>query len=131
MIAMINGIHILATHIYTTAGVKKVPWLTIIILIIGAVIAIVSGGTEDRSMRSIFKESKKRGFGVVAGLIIMIASIIPLFINIHDGDETHKEYKVTLDNSVRYNEFVSKYKVIKVEGKILNIERRKHHELHN
>lgn len=81
--------------------------LTLIMLITGVVIMFVGCTSLDQSY-----------------LIGVGLSILMFAVGI--GAKSHPEqYKVTLSNSVSYNEFVARYEIIETEGNVLTVEERK------
>ena len=89
------------------------------------------------------------GWCIAIGFVLLIAFVVPLAINIVDGNTiwslifivlmigsfsvmilsdtenknsiNHIEYKVTIDDSVSMNEFLDKYEILDQEGKIYTV----------
>ena len=59
-------------------------------------------------------------------LVLMIASIVVACLGGSESktDVSHIEYKVTIDDSVSMNEFLSKYEILDQEGKIYTVKER-------
>ena len=58
-------------------------------------------------------------FAAVAAFLLTAIALIPLWISIDPTEVT--DYKVIIDNSVKYVEFTEKYEVIDQEGEIYTI----------
>lgn len=81
--------------------------LTLIMLIAGVVFMFIGCTSLDKS------------YLIGIGLAILTFAVCI-------GVKSHPEqYKVTIDDSVSYNEFTDHYKIIETDGKILTVEERK------
>ena len=56
---------------------------------------------------------------LLAGGVLMVCGLILAA----QGVQPHpKQYKITVDNTVSYNEFTAKYNIIETDGKIITVE---------
>lgn len=79
-----------------------------IILIIAVLFLIILGGVLLLKFDALLA-----GFAFMAFALIVAAQ----GINPHP-----KQYKITVDNTVSYNEFTAKYNIIETDGKIITVE---------
>ena len=63
-------------------------------------------------------------FGLLVGLACGLLTGIPLSSIWVSDEVNHIEYKVTIDDSVSFNEFNDTYKIISQDGKIFTIQER-------
>lgn len=91
------------------------PCLIVIILINAAAILTVVGHFKYSN-----KESRKTSIwlfaiALIMGIIVMINEQIPFL------SKQYNQYEVTVDDNVKFNEFMNKYSIIKVNGNIYTI----------
>jgi hypothetical protein len=108
---MLDGIHVL-NKVAETENPEWGIWASIAIFIIIVIIAyIVVEKTDDNGLCPII---------LLIGLAISF--MVFLFISENYKTPTGKyTYQVTMDKSVDFSEFNSKYEIIKTEGKIYTI----------
>ena len=56
---------------------------------------------------------------LLAGGVLMVCGLILAAQGVHPHP---KQYKITVDNTVSYNEFTAKYNIIETDGKIITVE---------
>lgn len=56
---------------------------------------------------------------LLAGVVFMALALIVSAQGVHPHP---KRYKITVDNTVSYNEFTAKYNIIETDGKIITVE---------
>lgn len=96
-----NGVTILQTILAVTNK-------EYIIIIIAALFLIILGGVLLLKFDALLA-----GFAFMAFALILAAQ----------GVSPHpKQYKITVDNTVSYNEFTAKYNIIETDGKIITVE---------
>lgn len=61
-------------------------------------------------------------YAAIVAILITAGGLIPLWFSIGLTEVT--EYKVIIDDSVKYNEFIEKYEVIDQEGDIYTVRER-------
>lgn len=79
-----------------------------IILIIAVLFLIILGGVLLLKFDALLA-----GFAFMAFALIVAAQ----GVHLHP-----KQYKITVDNTVSYNEFTAKYNIIETDGKIITVE---------
>lgn len=110
-----EGVTILST---TTVTILGVPWGVAIFLALAtfAMIFLLL------SLKTVKKPIEYFYAAIVAVLVTAIA-LIPVWISIGGATEV-TEYKVIIDDSVKYNEFIEKYEVIDQEDEIYTVRER-------
>ena len=96
-----NGVTILQT-------IPAVTNKEYIILIITVLFLIILGGVLLLKFDAL-----------LAGFAFMAFALIVAVQGVHSH---HKQYKITVDNTVSYNEFTAKYNIIETDGKIITVE---------
>lgn len=56
---------------------------------------------------------------LLAGVVLMALALIVAAQGVHPHP---KQYKITVDNTVSYNELTAKYNIIETDGKIITVE---------
>lgn len=56
---------------------------------------------------------------LLAGVALMACGLILSAQGVHPHP---KQYKITVDNTISYNEFTAKYNIIETDGKIITVE---------
>lgn len=56
---------------------------------------------------------------LLAGVALMACGLILAAQGVHPHP---KQYKITVDNTISYNEFTAKYNIIETDGKIITVE---------
>ena len=79
-----------------------------IILIIAVLFLIILGGVLLLKFDAL-----------LAGFAFMAFALIVAVQGVHSHS---KQYKITVDNTVSYNEFTAKYNIIETDGKIITVE---------
>lgn len=79
-----------------------------IILIIAVLFLIILGGVLLLKFDAL-----------LAGFAFMALALIVAAQGVHSHP---KQYKITVDNTVSYNEFTAKYNIIETDGKIITVE---------
>ena len=74
----------------------------------------------------IFRNSKQRKDAFVPSFIVSIFTLLGIFVSIHGfthlpENKYQTRYEVTISNDVNFNEFTSKYQVVKQDGLIYTI----------
>lgn len=107
-----QGVHILNEFVYK--GAVAMPWLGIGLgCCIGGVIGVFVFSWVDKIPRKI----RNCAITILIGIVLFGAGV-----NIFAPREMIPRYQVIVDDGVEFNEFTSKYKIIKQDGLIYTVE---------
>jgi hypothetical protein len=108
---MPSGIHILSE--ITRMSDTKVD------LYFSTIVAFIGLSSLAISVKLYYQKSKLRTATIIACIVCLLLSAFSL--NSYNHRKPITTYKVTIDNSVSFNEFDQEYRVLGKEGKIYTI----------
>ena len=111
-----NGVTIHAEHIYRSMSVSAFVFVTVLFL----AVSVYCIGMCAKGFRSTSNKRKKWIAGALM-LLIIIAFLSLELLGIHDMKVIHKEYVVTIDDSVFFNEFFDHYEIISIDGNLYTV----------
>lgn len=111
-----NGITIIEEHLCRTVELPAliIMGIFVTLLFVGALLFYILIWKYDLLNKK--KKEKNRTDIIIRSILLVVIYIVFLAAQINDYNDTHMEYTVTIDDSVSFNDFYTKYEIVSVSG---------------
>ena len=108
-----NGITIIEEHLCRTVELPAliVMGIFITLLFVGALLFYILMWKYN-----LLDKKKKNHTNIICSILLVVIYAVFWAIQINGYNDTHMEYTVTIDDSVSFNDFHTKYEIVSVSG---------------